>query len=150
MMQTARKLSAANTATSPAAMLDPVVGLGIAISNLWKMGDDIARKNTKAEKDGDECLARKTQGEHDDNYQCIRAHETIISSMEARSIPGAMVQLAILSSTIDIIRSSELNSEELDEMLRKAGRLAASVGKVLRENSCGVDPLSEVYMGASP
>jgi hypothetical protein len=66
--------------------------------------------------------------------------------MPARSVPGALVHAALLSGLIDLMDSGSFEEDEMKRDLRKAQRLVESIAAVLREHSCGVDPLSPVYM----
>lgn len=147
MVQVARAITAETTDTT-AAMLDPVVKIGIDLAKLWGAGEEIDARLTEAYRQKDEIKQADYNDEYRDNWALIDAHTALLASKASRSIPGALVQLSLLDGMLDVMKTSEYASDQDQQAdFRRMARLVASIAGVLSEHACGVDPLGPIYRG---
>ena len=125
--------------------LDPVLARAQQLKALWDMQPQVIRANDPS--------ASRVISHH------MEAIEKSIEAEKARTVPGALAQIALASSTVDLMESTvqcylenpddPVCQNELSSVIQyyhTVNRLLYSVADVLRANAAGIDLLSEDYM----
>jgi hypothetical protein len=136
-MPQAAQRSITSKRVPPAATVDPVVEMAQELGRLWTLNDTLDRRDDYAAKRG-----------ADDCWEKICTTQDYITTVQARSLPGALVHANLLSAMLDQLNPeihSPQESVELKKTLCRAERAIYSIVTVLREHSCGVDPIGRVY-----
>ena len=123
------------------ALLDPVVAGAVQLADLWDRFNALDRIDSSQK-----AYIPNMKIEMDDVIDRTEVQVDILTTLHARTIPGALVHAELVASAIrDIAERHEDNFDTKRELVR-INRLLYSVMDVLREHAAGVEPLGKIYV----
>jgi hypothetical protein len=128
---------------NPAELLDPVIALAMELSDYEDRYID-AEAFSAVQSD----ISRKIKADcaREEAYSRIESLREAATTIQARTIPGALFHLSLLSIITSDYGENEHTEGEKKDLERKINRLMYSIAEVLRAHACGITPLSDLYM----